>query len=74
MGDFTGNRPSTRVLIDRPCGRLDTLDMVYSPRNMIFYALGFLLMGGGVVLWFKWSEPDSTEANGETLPDVYNVL
>ena len=45
---------------------------------MIYYALGFLLMGGGVVLYFKWTAPESSgqsgDPSGETLPDVYNVL
>ena len=52
--------------------------MVYSPRNMIYYAFGFVLLGGTVLLYFWWTAPESSnplgETPGETLPDVYNVL
>ena len=78
MAVCTGVPEKKGALIDRTGGRLDTHTMVDSPRNLTLYALGFLLMGAGLMVWFKWTEPYSDEQNGvapaETLPDVYNVL
>ena len=78
MAVCTGVPEKKGALIDRTGGRLDTHTMVDSPRNLTLYALGFLLMGAALVVWFKWTEPNSAEQNGvapaETLPDVYNVL
>ena len=78
MGACTGVQKRMQTRIDRTGGQLDTHNMVDSPRSLIPYALGFLLMGAGLVVWFKWTEPNPADQNGvapaETLPDVYNVL
>ncbi len=40
--------------------------MIYAPRNMIFYAVGFVVFGAAVAMCFKLSSPsDSHVDTGE---------
>ena len=63
--------PGEEERVDRAPGELDTLLMIYAPRNMIFYAVGFVVFGAAVAMCFKLSSPaDSdvdTGVNGQLL-------
>ena len=66
MGVCTGRWKTCRAVIDSVGCCPDTIGM--SPRNVLPYAVGFLIAGGAIALYLWLSAPEAT------LPDRYNVL